>query len=908
RTRRVHYLHSEHSHHLHCLAMASSARGRNRRLLYKVKSSRASDGSVVYSCIFSCLDDVEHHRHRRNPFDPKYIQAALSSFDELGRDNFDRVATREEVEAASTSVHVRMELIKSMKDGLVKLTNDAVKHCKGAAKRVPKHKFTLEENKACGFDEGITPQQKSYACNFFEDDSINVYQRKFGQAFEALQVLRDDPGSLLYKCNMSPIMGSINLELAHVMDDLDSCLNGNANFMSEDELSFNINKETMEVLHDVLQRTPSDFRSIVHCEDGYADLSPFKGFISPSTKELILDFVTPTQSSENIEETTSQHDEVESKIPTKECLVWDSKNLCELVYQLCYVSDDGSPTTTVPECTELTKLHQMESAVPLDKPLDDSKVLHSLEPVDIRGVSAASSELDDISSPVEYYQDLMEIASADEMMEDISNEEAEDDIEDEEIAQHGANVNVQFCLENEDIEKFLAVRKQSKKSKSSWLVQDPEKLLLPATLKRNIEPKDEDIESVVESSGVTGRTFRQALSREGLDLILHFNLLQEDPSKIPGAFHFNSSAIDSEDFPTSSSFSQEPGFNSQNLEGSMHLNKENSHKEKKCWDNFSWPPGMAPTSQRSECMQSAECGAAPRTHQDCQSLQETETILLCHRSPILQDNALRIGDECWDKFSWSTATGVRSEYIEFGTHREDEDCCMKHSASLAAVADSLLPDDMGIEVHDTSKEGELAKVFQMESSNSIHSSGVVNEDDTPTETANQDDAVSQLKNQGMVTLEDSNLSCVFSQVASHQKTIPWVEESQNQGHRGERKRFHLDDLITGAVIAECQLHQNSYSHFDLEPLSRMLSTHMASIFKKQNTKSIVLKDLVAACNCAQNITLQRYVVALLSAAHQQNIGSWKDSRIEERQILLQEGVSRKLCDVEISILSPGSFP
>ncbi|KAH7437860.1 hypothetical protein KP509_05G092700 [Ceratopteris richardii] len=121
-----------------------SARRRKRRLLYKVKSSKARDGSIIYSCIFSCLDDVEHHRHRRNPFDPKYIQAALSSFDELIRDDCARIPTREEVEAASTSVHVRMELIKSMKDGLVKLTGEAVRCFRAVSKRSSNQRYAFD--------------------------------------------------------------------------------------------------------------------------------------------------------------------------------------------------------------------------------------------------------------------------------------------------------------------------------------------------------------------------------------------------------------------------------------------------------------------------------------------------------------------------------------------------------------------------------------------------------------------------------------------------------------------------------------------------------------------------------------------------------------------------------------------
>ncbi|MCO5564011.1 hypothetical protein L7F22_017671 [Adiantum nelumboides] len=321
------------------------------------------------------------------------------------------------------------------------------------------------------------------------------------------------------------------------------------------------------------------------------------------------------------------------------------------------------------------------------------------------------------------------------------------------------------------------------------------------------------------------------------------------------------------------------------------------------------------------------------------------------------DNALHMEGECWDNFSWPTEIGSGFEYMKSGKQSENEDCCMTHNTAagdspvpddigievqdkvkkddlgkifqtqssnsihssvvyedddcgmvqnLAAVEDIPVPDDRGTSVHNTLKKGESTKLLWTESPNSMHSSGEVYEDDIPMERAKQDEALKRVKNQGMEALEDSNVTCVSSQVASHQKCCSWVQnslirDSPNQSPQEERKRFNLDELITGAIIAECQLHKKLFSHYDLEPLSRLLSTHMASIFQKENMQSIVLKDLVAACNCGQNITLQRFMVALLSAAHQQNIGSWKDSRMKENQILLQEGISGKLDEVEISI-------
>ncbi|KAH9318403.1 hypothetical protein KI387_020172, partial [Taxus chinensis] len=79
-----------------------------KQLVYRVKSWKTEEGATVYS-VFSCADDVEHRRHRRNPFDVKYVQAVLSTFESIMIANNHGSISRSQVEAASTNVHVRME-------------------------------------------------------------------------------------------------------------------------------------------------------------------------------------------------------------------------------------------------------------------------------------------------------------------------------------------------------------------------------------------------------------------------------------------------------------------------------------------------------------------------------------------------------------------------------------------------------------------------------------------------------------------------------------------------------------------------------------------------------------------------------------------------------------------------------
>lgn len=51
------------------------------RMNYKIKSVQNADGGKAYS-ILACADDVEARRHKRDPWGAKFVNIALSSFNQ----------------------------------------------------------------------------------------------------------------------------------------------------------------------------------------------------------------------------------------------------------------------------------------------------------------------------------------------------------------------------------------------------------------------------------------------------------------------------------------------------------------------------------------------------------------------------------------------------------------------------------------------------------------------------------------------------------------------------------------------------------------------------------------------------------------------------------------------------------
>ncbi|KAK9818550.1 hypothetical protein WJX74_004891 [Apatococcus lobatus] len=76
------------------------------------------------------MNDIAKQRHRRNPYSEKYLQLCLSSFAQEAAGEED-LGSRAIAEDAANNMHVRIELIKSMKASLVKQAQQALKQCTG---------------------------------------------------------------------------------------------------------------------------------------------------------------------------------------------------------------------------------------------------------------------------------------------------------------------------------------------------------------------------------------------------------------------------------------------------------------------------------------------------------------------------------------------------------------------------------------------------------------------------------------------------------------------------------------------------------------------------------------------------------------------------------------------------------
>ncbi|GAB4816387.1 hypothetical protein N2152v2_003433 [Parachlorella kessleri] len=75
------------------------------------------------------VEEIERKRHKKNPFEQKYVQLCLSGPPQDGATiQAAETKGRAAVESAVTNVHVRVELIRTMRTMLVRETEQAVKH------------------------------------------------------------------------------------------------------------------------------------------------------------------------------------------------------------------------------------------------------------------------------------------------------------------------------------------------------------------------------------------------------------------------------------------------------------------------------------------------------------------------------------------------------------------------------------------------------------------------------------------------------------------------------------------------------------------------------------------------------------------------------------------------------------
>lgn len=89
----------------------------------RIKSKIDSDGMSVWEI----ESDVCHNRHRKQPFDKKYLSLALRSFDDVfQQEGYDQFQLEDRLENASLNLHLRVELIDRMQHHLKQQTSQAV--------------------------------------------------------------------------------------------------------------------------------------------------------------------------------------------------------------------------------------------------------------------------------------------------------------------------------------------------------------------------------------------------------------------------------------------------------------------------------------------------------------------------------------------------------------------------------------------------------------------------------------------------------------------------------------------------------------------------------------------------------------------------------------------------------------
>ncbi|KAH7437862.1 hypothetical protein KP509_05G092900 [Ceratopteris richardii] len=361
--------------------------------------------------------------------------------------------------------------------------------------------------------------------------------------------------------------------------------------------------------------------------------------------------------------------------------------------------------------------------------------------------------------------------------------------------------------------------------------------------------------------------------------------------------------------------------------------------------NFSWPIWMvSDTYQKSNCRVSAEQKGSEMSHQDCFIQEECATELI----PVCEHNGIHVGKEVLGNLSslrWMApactqavsnvfpaytlnAVGIAENVLHHlscssGIAMTDSDSAYNQSAEVernhggfmksnhTSDENGSAPVENTVNTHDLvsaveEQTGLQSRILPSNDPHSFFAGSEIEHVYVPTE----DDSSSNKKDQKQELHQESNSCFLSSEITSQKETSRLVEGGlvNDQTCQELRQKLSLEELISSAISAECQI-QKASSHYDLQRLSQLLTEQMISIYGKEKSSSILLSDLVHACAAdtnvaAQRITLQRYFAALLNATHQHNLRLLKHSKnMEGCQILLQENESEKLSDVKIRLLS-----
>ncbi|GLJ49408.1 hypothetical protein SUGI_1045800 [Cryptomeria japonica] len=554
-------------------------------LVYKVKSWRTEEGATVYS-VFSCADDVEHRRHRRNPFHVKYLQAVLSTFESIRLADNHGSISRSQVEAASANVHVRMELIKTMKENLAKNTSEAVKHYKGSShtKGHVDSAVNFGEEK---HEKSASRKRWDLECrkdSFFCHDVYEFYLKTYGHYFENLQ------GKIKQYVNIAPENekdrisseeGFIPVNLHTAVPMLENQAKENPSFLQDEALCFNLDKEATETLESLMRFGPTEALILEVNFNGDADIKCFKEHINAVAKELILNGSLFNTEEEYQDTKLIPQEDPQTKCTSVSDKVFDdtvnagklssleAREQSILTGVLAKNANDNSPSWEHIEKEEFFNSslrrepflgYEVQKNGPANhfkhfdlgftKQTGNQKISGELKQED--GIVWSNSKtifLEDVDSIEEFDENEPVKFNHNIFTESSSVIENADSYNNYMLGLEGSSSSCQsqetnpvetfgIHMSSMDVAKFRYAKAKKNKKKCQWLVHDLENLLDITEHFDNNSDVDCIPESLLNRIMVCPKMFAESLSRSPMNLVEHRKQLQGSCLKISGVLSF----------------------------------------------------------------------------------------------------------------------------------------------------------------------------------------------------------------------------------------------------------------------------------------------------------------------------------------------------------------------------------
>ncbi|KAL0040994.1 hypothetical protein WJX77_001558 [Trebouxia sp. C0004] len=115
-------------------------------------------GAAAYALLSAAATDVDSKKHKKNPFHERYVQLCLTEFGQGDKAQQENCSNGAVVDEVAENLHVRMELIKNMKQSLMKQTSNAIKSFQSQPQRSkqPPRKQTNQTAQKCLMTETDT--------------------------------------------------------------------------------------------------------------------------------------------------------------------------------------------------------------------------------------------------------------------------------------------------------------------------------------------------------------------------------------------------------------------------------------------------------------------------------------------------------------------------------------------------------------------------------------------------------------------------------------------------------------------------------------------------------------------------------------------------------------------------------